>query len=271
MKRSIMVAAVLALWLVSNSFAAPVSINLDFNAPVLGTINDTNGLGTGFTTRLPGTGSAIPPNDPNMNLLAVPGKLLLTSTHADINQFPGPTGTNLPNLEAPGVFVPAVGAGDIFVSAVFENVHLPNGSDQLELYVGANENLVLRAGMHETNVYVFSENTGSGDQNTFTAAGAFTTGDDIEATISRQAGLWALSWNNVTTATSGALPAFSLPWLDAQPNLYFGVLASNAGTPTSFIGQINNFSVNVVPEPSTFVLAVLGLVGLATWAWRRKR
>jgi hypothetical protein len=26
-----------------------------------------------------------------------------------------------------------------------------------------------------------------------------------------------------------------------------------------------------VPEPSSFVLAALGLVGLATWSWRRKR
>lgn len=31
------------------------------------------------------------------------------------------------------------------------------------------------------------------------------------------------------------------------------------------------FDTALVPEPSTFVLAALGFVGLAAWAWRRKR
>jgi hypothetical protein len=53
----------------------------------------------------------------------------------------------------------------------------------------------------------------------------------------------------------------SLPWLDANPNLYFGVLAANAGSTTSFVGQIDNFSVTV-PEPGSIVLLGLGAMGL---------
>ena len=167
---------------------ALATIYLDFDGGHPGTIKDTNGLGTGFTTRLPGTGGALPANDPNMDLLSVPGKLLLTSTHADINH-----GNNLPILEAPAVFVAGVGSSDLAVKATFENVSVPNGNDQLMVFAGVNENLVIRAGIHELNVYIVSRNSGTGDVNTFTAFNSFATGDDIEITLSRQSNLWRLS------------------------------------------------------------------------------
>ncbi len=69
---SLLSAAVLVGVLSSQSFAT----TLDFDVPVPGTINDANGLGTGFTHRLPGTGAALPANDPNMELLTAPGRLL---------------------------------------------------------------------------------------------------------------------------------------------------------------------------------------------------
>src|SRR5689334_9088832 len=98
--------------------AAPVFINLDFNAPAAGTLPDASGFGTGFTARLPGTGGAIPWHDPNMDLSTSPGKLLLTSSHA---AFPNPFTVNLPILDAPSVFIPNLGPGDITIKAVFED------------------------------------------------------------------------------------------------------------------------------------------------------
>jgi hypothetical protein len=246
------------------------SITLDFNAPAPGTLNDTNGLGTGFTTRLPGTGSAIPANDPNMNLLGVPGKLLLTSTHADTNQFPGPTGNNLEIFEGPGVFVAGVGSSDLSVKATFENVSVPNGGDHLMVYVGVNENLLISAGIHELNVYMLSRNSGTGDINTISGFNSFSTGDDIEVTLSRQAGLWTLSWNNLSTASSGSLPSVSFPAMDSQPDLYFGVLASNAGTTQSFVAQIDNFSVDVVPEPASGIVWASTFSALCLFVRRRR-
>ena len=156
MRRVILCAAVVLLGVGQANGA----INLTFDTPVPGTIADINGLGTGFTHRLPGTGGSIATNDPNMDLLANPGSLLLTSTRADINQY---NTRNLHVLEAPGVFLSNVGTQDISISALFLNVVVPNASDQLELYVGVSSEKVLRAGVHDGEVFIFTENFGLGD------------------------------------------------------------------------------------------------------------
>ena len=243
-------------WSVVSPCIASITVNLDFNAPVASAINDVNGLGTGFTTRLPGTGGAIQANDPNMDLSGIPGKLLLKSTHADLNQSPGPTGNNLPEFEGPGVFIAGVGSVDLTVKALFENVSVPSGNDHLMVYVGVNENLVVSAGIHQLDVYMISKNLGAGDINTFTSPNSFSPGDTIEISLSRSSGLWTLSWNNLTDASSGSLPGVAFPELNAQSDLYFGVLASNAGlnsqgAPQSFVAQIDYFSVNIAPEPTS--------------------
>jgi hypothetical protein len=213
-----------------------------------------------------------------MDLLSVPGKLRVTSTHADINQSPGPTGNNLSILEAPGVYVPGIGTKDVMVKALFEDVNVINGSDQLTLYAGVNENKVVRAGIHQGNVYIMSPNNGAGDMNTFTDANAFSTGDDIEVTLSRQSGVWSLSWNNLTSGNTGSLAGVSLPWLDEEPNLYFGILAANAGNVPpgtsgvqSFVSQIDNFTVTCIPEPSGLLVAGMSLAGLLASQGKRRR
>jgi hypothetical protein len=61
------------------------AITLDFNSPSPGTLNDTNGLGSGFTHRLPGSGSSIATNDPNLTLDTGASRLLVVSTRSDFN------------------------------------------------------------------------------------------------------------------------------------------------------------------------------------------
>ena len=129
---------------------------LTFESPIGATIADENGAGSGFTHRLPGTGGSLPANDPNISLLANPGRLTIRSTHSDINN-----GVNLGDLEAPGFFLQGVAGQDFSISALFRDVHVPNGSDQLFLYVGGSASRVVRAGFHELNLYLIAENQGN--------------------------------------------------------------------------------------------------------------
>src|SRR5439155_6753756 len=63
----------------------PRSLALDFRQAVPGTLLDHNGLGTGLTHRLPGTGSKLLPHDKNLLLDAEEGLLVLQTTNTDIN------------------------------------------------------------------------------------------------------------------------------------------------------------------------------------------
>jgi hypothetical protein len=264
-----------AILFVSLSERSLADIVLNFDSPVPGTVADKTGFGTGFMDRLPGTGGSLPFNDPNLDLTAIPGHLVLTSTRADFNFQ-----RNLDFLEAPAVFVPGIGTNEFEVSALLRDVTVPNGSDQLFVFAGAASDKTVRAGFHETNVYFLIENhpgTGATDNHLFvTGASAFATGDDVILSLARSSGLWSLSWDNLSNPTaSSATPGFSIPWLDAEPDLYFGIHAANAGSFTPFNAVIDSFSVNVaatnvVPEPSSFLLWTIGMIPLASGLLRRR-
>jgi hypothetical protein len=253
--------------LIANTALGVTQTTLNFNAASPGTINDANGVGTGFTNRLPGTGSAIGSNDANLSLSANPGQLSVTSNQGNLAQD-GPLPRNLPTLEAPGLFFPGVGNKDLIVTASFDNVNVPNASDQLLIYVGVNENKVVRAGFHDGEQYTFIDNSTGVDAGGGTAVGSFAPGDNIDLTLTRTAGLWSLAWVNLTTpANSGAIGPFSIPW--SENDLYIGIHAANALSATTFVGIVDNFSVTIVPEPSA--VSLCGIAGLALAAKRRKR
>lgn len=244
-----------------------LGITLTFDSPVPGTILDSAGLGTGFTHRLPGTGATLPADDPNMTLRTETGELDLRSTNADINGG----GINLGQLEAPGFLLPNVGSVDVSLSAEFRNVRVTGLSDQLLLYFGDSASNVVRAGMHESNVYLIIANRGAFDTFPFASGtDAFTTGDDIVLNFGRSNGLWQLSWQNLTNPTkSGASPQVSIPWLDAINDLYAGVMACNARSGTSFTASLH--SVTAVPEPSTWVMVAGGIACVSWGVWRRRK
>jgi PEP-CTERM motif len=252
------------------AFRSPMAyagfVTLDFDGDVPGTITDKHGVGSGFTHRLPGSGGALPSNDPNMDLLSTPGHFTLSSTRADING-----GANLGQLEAPALLLSGIGAQDFSVSALFRDVRVPNGSDQLMLFVGTSTTNVVRAGFHELDVYAIVENTGSGDQRPYLSDfNAFNPGDDVLMTFARRNLQWQLSWQNLTNSgANGASSIVSLPWLDAESDLYVGVLAANAGTGTPFLGKLDYFKVQGVPEPSSVVLFGLAFTGLICLSRKR--
>ncbi len=267
--------AIAASWavLLTTRVLSAATTTLDFNAPVPGTLNDTNGLGTGFTHRLPGTGSALPGNDPNMDLLADPGRLTIRSASADTVST-----SAYPIMETFGLRLPSVGTSDLSVSALVRNVDLT--TSQLNLYVGSDSDNYVRAGFHpyfstEQSVLVYGMvNAVQIDYFSQAAVGVLH-GDDAVLTFSRTSGLWQLSWDNLThPASSGVSPLLSIasPDINSYQDLYVGIYFNTPTnrTPSTELAYIDSFSVNIIPEPSAVVLATLGLVALTALGWRRR-
>jgi hypothetical protein len=234
-------------------FSAQAAVVLSFDSAVPGTIQEVNGLGIGFTHRLLGSGASIPANDPNMSLTSHPGRLAMFSSSSDLQD-----GRNLGGLQAPGVLLPNVKGNAITISALFRNVNVPNSSDHLMVYAGASSGKVLKAGVHEQNVYLFSQFQGAGDQNTaLSGVNAFNAGEDIRLTLTKTNGLWTLSWQNLTRpSASGSGPGIAVPWLDDETDLYVGVMALNPGSGISFLAEIDSFSAVDYPAMSIEVASV---------------
>lgn len=247
------------------------TVDLDFGQTVPSGVNDVNGLGTGFTHWLPETGGDIPRDDPNLNLQSMPGYLAFQSQRADINQANG-FGRNLPSLDAPGVLLTNMIDRDFRITAKFDDVNVPDLSDQLLLYVGTSANNVLRGGLHEAGSpavgqYVLAGNTGAGDFGfpDIGLPGSFSAGDDIVVSLSRIDGLWSLEWDNLTNpAASGSFTGASAPWLDDKETLYAGLMHMDARNTIPQTAKIDYFCVEVEPvaEPGCSVLAAIALLGI---------
>ncbi len=246
----------------SISMAGPIAVNLDFDAAVPGTLTDTNGLGTGFTTRLPGTGGTIPANDPGLNLLSRPGYLQMTAANGNIGGIEG--GVNLPIADAPGVLLGGIHAQDLKIVAKFDDVDVPDY--QFAVYIGTQSTLSIRAGFHGPYQYYLAANDGTGgDFGWSSGANAYLAGDDIILTVERTGGLWSVSWENLThplmsgsSQTSGiGTGSTPFPLLNAQPDLYTGAIEAAI---IPHIGSIDYLHITSVPEPSTAMLSV-GVVG----------
>ena len=262
-----------------NVVTAPISkfekvVLLNFEQAIPGGIRDKNGLGTGFSDWLPGTGGSIPRHDPNLDLQAMPGYLSFTSQRADINQQ-NPLGQNLDTLDAPGILLTEMAGRDLRITARFDDVSVADSFDQLELYVGTDADNVLRGGMHQAAApndgqFVLAGNTGSGDFGfpLIGLPGSFTTGDDIVLALSRIDGRWIMEWDNLTNpAGSGKVEDVSVPWLDGEESLYVGLMHMDARNNTSQVAKVDYFCVEVgaipdtvaVPEPLSLTLLALGM------------
>lgn len=218
-------------------------VDLSFNSPVVGSITDKDGLGVGFTHRLPGTGAALPANDPNLDLEpGVDGRLRIRSTQADLHG-----GVNLPMLEAPGVLQTEIGDADLDISTSLRNVQVPAGSDQLMIYVGVSATQVVRAGLHAGGYYAITSNTAGQDSNAFVSApNAFEQGDNVVLTFSRRNGLWTLRWQNLTNgARSGESPQISVSTLDGESTLTIGVLYARPTSAEALVATLDSFAIDV--------------------------
>jgi len=178
-------------------------VDIDFSSPGASGVQDVNGVFTGFTTRLPGTGGALPAFDPNLVLDTASGVLQLKTTQSDINFANG-----LDVMSAPGVSLADLGVTgneDFAVTVAFRPLVGLQLIDQVGLYVGTSSDAVTRAG---TIVFgaperysVHSEN-GSDHSGRFFGFG-LDVGDGMTVTITRQEGVWRYfvdeaEWNPLT-------------------------------------------------------------------------
>ena len=211
---------------------------LIFSAAIPGTLADSNGLGTGFTQRLPGTGSAIAANDPNLTVNTDTGTLTWRAPVSDLNGA-----VNLAGGDFPGV---PVASDDFTISATFRNVRLGQNNDQFGLYAGTAASNVFRGGVRYSDgaVIFTAQTSGTADRNVMTANSGLAprNGDDVTLTLSRTAGNWTLSLRNLTApARSGSVPLAQPAFLNGVTGLVAGLFASSGGTTNTQTVTVSSF------------------------------
>lgn len=253
--------------------SCPVSadtIILDFNGSGIGDIRDLAGRPTGFTHRMPGSGAAIPANDPNLNVDTANGHLLMTSTRSDFN-ITG-FGRNLAALDAPSLKLNGMAGVNFSVQARFLDIHVDQPSDQLGVFVGTSVDKLTRGGVFEWGVesgiadgtYTaginYSENGHDGPP-TGGALHTILTGQDAEFEIRRVNNVWQFLWRNLSDPSlSGSVDNLLLPSLNAEDSLYLGVFHLDARNTTPQVATLDQFVIRTgtsIPEPATIAIAGL--------------
>lgn len=224
--------------------------------------------GTGFTTRLDGTGSAFGASDSQLELDQAAGVLRMESTNSNLNGQ-----ANLANGVYPGIRLSSLGftgSEDFCVSAKFTDVRYERIFDQFGVYVGGSSSTAVRAGYLSwpTGGTVFNVWTLGGlDQGLALGSGP-AIGADMDVVIQRTGGAFSMLVGGFDLSTS--LGTASLNALD---DLTVGIFAANAENPFPQLGTLTEFFVGVdaasVPEPSSAWLVLLGLTAAA--AARRQR
>jgi len=253
---TLQVFAVLAAWTLTAGTTEAASTTLNFGAAVPGTLPDSGGQGTGFTTRLSGTGANITGNDPNTMLDTGAGVLHLTSP---INTDPnGPVG--VADLEFLGLQLAPLGFNstrDFSVTASFLNVPdnaIMDSFDQFGVFVGTTSLSGTRAMVINFDFF--------GNNNEFAAVNSVNGGDsgqsfnvtptpagNMSITISRSSGVWTYtligtSGSFIGTATrTPAQPTF----LNSLNDLTVGVFTASTNA-TTFTVDVDRVVVNV-PVP----------------------
>jgi ferric-dicitrate binding protein FerR (iron transport regulator) len=208
-----------------------VRLEFDRSAADVG-IRDDGGAPTGFTYRLPGTGTALPNDDPNLKLDPATGQLELTTTNSDLN-----TQYRLPDGEYLGVRLADfgfTGPEDFAVSATFLNIPALEIVGQFGLYAGPASDQTIRGGLinsrrNETGQFTqFLVTNQNGKDTPPHKVGLLETGTDLRMTLRRAAGKYTLTVENLTTGEASTLTPRGHPaFLDPARDLYVGVFGAN--------------------------------------------
>lgn len=248
--------AVLATSLLCLTPALASTLTLNFSSSG-GTILDTNGVGTGFTARMDGTGQNYTNNDPNLNLNTAGGVLqMLTSPGSDINFQVGMSNATIVGINLADLGF--TGGNDFSVTANFVNItNLLLQPDQLCVVVGTDSANMIRAGfINFSNFHTpgtdanegFGVNTVSGGDIDGRFFGAVV-GGSMVVVIKRTAGTWACTVNGVdrlpnTMANGTGTPAPPI-FLDAATDLFVGVVALDVGNDSPWYANLDTFTVVV--------------------------
>jgi len=226
-----------------------------------GGIREVNGVGTGFTTRLPGSGAGLSGNDSNLVIDRPSGELRMTTTRSWFG-----ADARVSALDAPGVDLRALGftgSEDFSVTATFtgiEDDRVWDFPDQVGIFVGAATTQAVRAGFWNVDTYAAPGVTRSnrpfavrtnGAKDELARLGAYDLGDTMTVEISRSAGTWHVRVNGVdrmpNTEQNGS--GYPLPplFLDGQSDLVTGVFAVDGNGKHKTV-KVKRFSVRVGPQ-----------------------
>jgi hypothetical protein len=209
----------------------PLQLAFDRSAPDAG-VRDQAGIATGFTHRLPGTGTTLPDDDPNLKLDPDKGQLELTTTNTDLN-----TQYRLWEGEYLGVRLADLGftgPEDFAVSATFLNIPALEIVGQFGLFAGPASDQTIRGGLinsrrQETGRFTqFLVTNQDGKDFPPHKVGLLETGTDLRMTLRRSGGRYTLTVENLTTGEASTLTPRGHPaFLDAARELYVGVFGAN--------------------------------------------
>jgi hypothetical protein len=234
------------------------SLTLNFSSAG-GTILDTNGVGTGFTARMPGTGAAITGNDSNLLLNTSSGVLQMhTSPGFDFNgQVSNDTATVVGiNLSSLGYS----GTEDFTATANFVNLtNLLLQPDQLCLVVGTDSTTGVRAGFINFSAFHTpgtdaNEGFGtlmSGGFDSFDRFFGSTVGGSMTVVISRISGVWSVTVNGIDRMPNSSADGTGTPepptvvGLDSASDLFVGVVAMDVGGDSPWNVNLDAFTVSV--------------------------
>jgi hypothetical protein len=264
-----LLAGVMVVGLLPAASTQAASLTLNFNSSG-GTILDTNGVGTGFTARLSGTGADITGND--TNLLLNTGASLLTmhtSPGADFNGQAAMGGASVP-----GIMLSTLGFGganDFTATAIFTNIPpdlIPLGNtnidlvlqpDQLCLVIGTDSANGIRAGFinfdrvgANTNLNRDNEGFGvlmSGGSDAFPIFFGTDVGTGMTVKISRIGGVWSVLVNGIDRMPNSAIDGTGTreppTFLDSATDLFVGVVAMDVFNDSPWWADLKSFSVVV--------------------------
>jgi hypothetical protein len=203
---------------------------LSFTTPADGSLRDATGIGTGLTHRLPGTGTALPANDPNLRLVPEKGQLELTTTNSDLNtQYRLGRGEYLGLRLADYGFT---GTEDFELAATFPAIPALAGIGQLGLYCGTRSDRAIRGGVlvsdHVPGQFTqFLVNNPDGKDTDTRRIGLSEAGTTLRMTLRRAGGKYTLTVENQTVGFANTLAIRHPDFLDREADLFVGLFGAN--------------------------------------------
>jgi ferric-dicitrate binding protein FerR (iron transport regulator) len=208
----------------------PRTLRLEFDRAQRGGVRDRDGLRTGLTHRLPGTGHRLADNDGNLCLNRDRAQLELTTTNSDLNtQYQLHHGEYLGARLADLGFT---GKEDFAVKVTIPKIPALEDVGQFGLYAGAQSNCNIRGGLigHKAagQYTQFLVNNKDGkDTDDICKVGLLFTGTDLRLTLERTRGKYALTVENLTNGSTSTLTIRHPDFLDAENDLYVGLFGAN--------------------------------------------
>lgn len=263
-----LLAGIAAAGLLQAASTQATTLNLNFSSAG-GTVLDINGVGTGFTARMPGTGADITGNDTNLLLQTGSGVLQLhTSPGADFNGQAGMSAASVVGLNLSSLGFN--GDNDFTVTANF--INLTNRvlfPDQLCLVVGTDSTTLLRAGFinfsqfHNNGTNEANESFGvltSGGSDVYPRFYGSLVGGSMTVVISRIGGVWSCTVNGIDRMPNSNADGSGTPepptviGLDSATDLFVGVVAQDVFNDSPWSVNLDSFSVSVSGnDPPTIV------------------